>query len=84
MNEFDPAAEFLLDWGFINLFDQTETSLFWTCRGCSERVPVEARSKHYDAHRRTRERAKERAAGKVKQARIANLARARQAKKAAA
>ncbi len=77
---FDPAALFLLDIGYLNLFEPTETTVHYTCKGCRERVPVEGRRKHYDQHKRDRERDRRKRADQITKERVANLARARKRK----
>lgn len=53
---FDPAAAFLLDLGWENLFDPTGKTAEFRCKGCDEMVRVNKRQEHHAAHKRARRR----------------------------
>lgn len=82
MTGFDPAAEFLLDWEWPNLFDPTADTIEYRCKGCGEIVLSWERVQHHSHHRRQRRRDERRRASELRRTRISNLAKARAAKTA--
>lgn len=82
MTGFDPAAEFLLDWQWPNLFEPASAAdlLDWRCKGCGEIVPSWEREKHHAAHRRALKRSQRRHENEVREQRRRNLAKARAAR----
>lgn len=53
---FDPAAAFLLDLGWENLFDPTGKPTEWRCKGCDEIVRMTKRREHHAGHKQARRR----------------------------
>lgn len=81
----DPAAEFLLDLAWDNLFERTSAAPGeqygeYRCKGCGDIVPANKRERHHAAHIRARENAKRKRNDRLREERIRNLAKARAAK----
>jgi hypothetical protein len=79
---FDPAALFLLDLGWFNLFEEADASEWeaWTyrCKGCRQTVARPEREKHYRHHKRVEHARRER---ETKRNRERALALARKARR---
>ena len=81
MTGFDPAAVFLLDMGFENLFERAGDGFIdHRCVGCGEIVRSWERLQHHAGHRRERTREERRRVKRVQQQRVASLAKARAAR----
>lgn len=81
MSDFDPAAEFLLDMQWPNLFEPSNalpTNVLWRCKGCRAIVVQGDREDHYRLHVRQREHEREKHAAKIKRDRVERLAKARE------
>jgi hypothetical protein len=84
----DPAAEFLLDLAWDNLFERVSSAPAgeygdWRCKGCQDVVPASKRERHHAAHIRQREAEKRKRADRAREERLRNLARAREMRKGA-
>lgn len=80
MNGFDPAAEFLLDMNWINLFEPAvalPTNDRWRCKGCRAIITQGDREKHHQQHIRERRRAREKRQAQLNRERVKRLADAR-------
>lgn len=78
----DPAAEFLLDLHWTNLFERVSAAPggevgSQRCKGCGEVVPASKMERHHAAHLRQREQEKTRRAEQNRKAAAERLARAR-------
>lgn len=87
MNDFDPAALFLLDMNWVNLFEPTSAAPGaiprYRCKGCGAEVTQAEREKHHRGHKRARNTVERRRQEKIRRERVARLARARQQRAAA-
>lgn len=81
---FDPAAEFLLDRPWHNLFETTGDALVARCKGCRAVVKVGEREAHYNRHRGIRKRSENARKKRIKREKTERLAKARRAKAAGA
>lgn len=80
---FYPAAEFLLDLQFPNLFEPRDREgITFSCKGCGEKVKLWEREKHYNKHKGIRARSETMRQKRIARERAARLARAREAKAA--
>ena len=79
MKGFDPAAEFLLDLAWPNLFDPTPYDDMLRCRGCDDLVGRWKAAGHHEDHRRQRAREARKRREALTRQRVANLRRARSA-----
>lgn len=80
MKGFDPAAEFLLDWQWQNLFEPASarpTNTFYRCKGCDAIVSEGVREKHHRAHVRERQAVERRRQEAIRRNRLRNLELAR-------
>lgn len=81
---FYPAAEFLLDMNWINLFEQADRSgSAWRCKGCGAIVKVNEREPHYNKHKGIRKRSETMRQQRIARERAARLVKARAMKGAA-
>lgn len=78
MTGFDPAAEFLLDLGWGNLFEQADhDGGKWRCKGCYEIVAPQDREHHFNHHRGVRRRSETFRQQRIRRERVARLTAAR-------
>lgn len=80
--KIDPAAEFLLDLHWSNLFERVSAAPggdvgFQRCKGCGEVVPASKMERHHAAHIHTREQWKAKRAEQNRREAAERLARAR-------
>ena len=80
MESFNPAAMFLLDMNWRNLFEEVGTQGIFRCKGCEAEVPRHEREKHFNHHNGIRKRQETMRQKRIKRERVARLARAREAK----
>lgn len=79
---FYPAAEFLLDLQFPNLFEQSDRSgMNFRCKGCQEIVKLWEREKHYNHHKGIRRRQETMRKKRIARERAARLEKVRAAKR---
>ena len=75
---FNPAAEFLLDMNWINLFEQADgTGIKWRCKGCGAVMRVHEREPHYNKHKGIRKRSETMRKQRIARERADRLAKAR-------
>lgn len=82
MSKFNPAASFLLELGWPNLFEKAGQSPFedrlpYRCKGCQCLVAPADRRKHHSAHKRDEYRRREK---EIQRNREAALKKARAAR----
>lgn len=79
---FDPAAMFLLDWEFSNLFEEASADPTidppFRCKGCGEIIDRAARKRHHRHHKRVESN---RRARELQRTRERALSAARRARK---
>lgn len=86
MVSFDPAATFLLDMQWPNLFEPASalpTNTRFRCKGCRMILPQQEREKHFRKHVRERDKAEAKRAAEIYAKRVKSLEKARAMKQAA-
>ena len=88
MSNFDPAATFLLDLDWSNLYELADARPgalpVDRCKGCGELLQISGRAKHHRRHRKEMERENVRRQERIKRERVKVLATARVARRQAA
>ncbi len=79
---FDPAAEFLLDLAWPNLFEAAKASerepQTYRCKGCGEQLMRPEREKHHRHHRRAEHARRDRETKRKRERALALARKARQ------
>lgn len=78
---FYPAAEFLLDLQWPNLFEQSDRSgVNFRCKGCGEIIKLWERERHFNRHKGIRKRSETMRQARIRRERQARMEKVRAAK----
>ena len=78
---FNPAAEFLLDMNWANLFEQVGRGDMFHCKGCDAMLPRHERERHFKKHKGIRSRQETMRKKRIARERAARMARVRAARR---